>query len=75
MKDIDRGQTPQHKIYIWYKVLDIIRNDIVMAKDGQVREEEQKDEQKCTTLPTQLAWCMVDRHSYLSALSTTSINL
>jgi len=51
LKDTDRGQTPQHKLYIRYKVLDVIGNAIVTAKDGQVREEE------CRTLPTQLgAW-------------------
>ena len=46
MKDTDRGQTPQHKIYIWYKVLDVIGNAIVMAKDDQVREGEKKGRTK-----------------------------
>jgi len=43
-----------------------------MAKSER---KNKKEEQKCRTLPTQLAWYMVDMHSYLLALSTTSINL
>jgi len=37
LKDTDQGQTPQHLIYIRYKVLDVIGNAIVTAKNGQVR--------------------------------------